>query len=113
MSEAVLGPLPLQPRSTLGVRFASDARLARMARDGEQRAFSTIYERHHDGLYRYCLAILHDRDDASDAVQGAMVKALLAIPAKKPEVPLRPWLYRIAHNEAVTVRRRRSSFRRR
>ncbi|MEA2458769.1 MAG: hypothetical protein QOC95_1741, partial [Thermoleophilaceae bacterium] len=89
------------------LRLLGDGRLTRLASDGDERAYAAIYERHAQGLYRYCLSLLHNPEDASDAVQGTMMKALLAMPAKRPEVPLKPWLFRIAHNEAITVQRRR------
>jgi RNA polymerase sigma factor (sigma-70 family) len=34
-----------------------------------------------------------------------MVKVLRALPGEKREIALRPWLYRIAHNEAINLRR--------
>ena len=36
-----------------------------------------------------------------------MVKVLRALPGEEREVSLRPWLYRIAHNEAIELRRTR------
>jgi RNA polymerase sigma factor (sigma-70 family) len=87
-----------------------DDNLARRAANGDQRAFAAIYRRHHQELYRYCRAILHDPDDAQDALQATMVKALRALPGEEREVALKPWLFRIAHNEAISlVRARRSA----
>ena len=109
MSGAVL-PRPFRPpAASIPLRLVGDERLAKLAAAGDQRAFTAIYERHSQGLYRYILSILRNAEDANDAVQGTMMKALLAIPAKRPEVPLRPWLYRIAHNEAISVQRRQPS----
>ena len=103
-------PYPRAARVSPGhLRALPDARLSRLAADGDERAFTAIVRRHQTGLYRYCLAILRHREDAGDAVQAALTKALLAIPAKKPEVPLKPWLYRIAHNESISIRRRGSN----
>src|SRR5215475_3738661 len=62
-----------------------DERLARLVGDGSKQAFAPLYERYYQQLYRYCRSIVHDDLDA----------------------PLRPWLFRIAHNEAVSVIRRR------
>ena len=59
-----------------------DARLARRAAGGDERAFAAIYRRHHQELYRYCRAILRDPDDAQDALQATMVKALRALPGE-------------------------------
>ncbi len=91
------------------LRMAGDARLTRLAQEGDKRAFEGIFERHHQALYRYCASIVRSPEDASDALQSTMLKAMLALPAKRAEVVLKPWLYRIAHNEAVSILRRRRS----
>jgi RNA polymerase sigma factor (sigma-70 family) len=85
----------------------SDARLARRAADGDQRAFAAIYERYHQELYRYCRAILGDPNEAQDALQSTMASALRSLPGEERAIELRPWLYRVAHNEAVSIIRRR------
>jgi RNA polymerase sigma factor (sigma-70 family) len=88
----------------------SDDRLTRRAIGGDQGAFTAIFERYQAPLYRYCLAILGDREDAEDALQSTMVKVLRALPGEKRRIELKPWLYRIAHNESVElIRRRRPS----
>ena len=48
----------------------------------------------------------HDAD-AQDALQATFAKAFTALAEDRRDAPLRPWLYRIAHNEAITVMRRR------
>ena len=86
-------------------RLTSDSRLSRRAAEGDQRAFAAIFRRYHQDLYRYCVAILGDSQDAQDALQNTMVKILAALPGEKREIKLKPWLYRIAHNEAIDLRR--------
>ncbi len=83
-----------------------DQRLARHAASGSRDAFAVIFERHHQGLYRYCRSML-DHDDASDALQMTMTAALRSLPGERREIALKPWLYRIAHNEAISLLRRR------
>jgi RNA polymerase sigma factor (sigma-70 family) len=85
----------------------SDVRLARQAGDGEQRAFEAIYKRYHQDIYRFCLSILGRPEDAQDALQNTMVKALRALPGEQREIKLKPWLYRVAHNESIDLLRRR------
>jgi len=51
------------------------------------------------------LGLLGEPQDAQDALQNTMVKVLHALPGEKREIALRPWLYRIAHNEAINLRR--------
>jgi RNA polymerase sigma factor (sigma-70 family) len=106
-----MGELALQIRSPLELSFAgqlsSDERLARLVSKGSERAFSTLYRRHHQALYRYCYSIVRDEDDAQDALQSAMTRALMALRSQERDLAVRPWLFRIVHNEAVSVLRRR------
>lgn len=85
----------------------SDQRLVQRAAGGEGNAFAAIFDRYHQPLYRYCLAIVGNPQDAQDALQNTMIKVLRALPGEEREVELKPWLYRIAHNESVDLLRRR------
>jgi RNA polymerase sigma factor (sigma-70 family) len=73
----------------------------------DKRALSEIFDAYHQQLYRYCLAILGDRQDAEDALQETMVKVVRALPGEQREIALKPWIYRIAHNESIDLLRRR------
>lgn len=84
-----------------------DERLARLAAAGHERAFAMVYERHHQALYRYCRSIVRNEADAQDALQSTFTAAFAALRRGGPDAPIRPWLYRIAHNEAVSTLRRR------
>jgi RNA polymerase sigma factor (sigma-70 family) len=103
--------LPIRTSSELALagRLTSDERLARLVSRGSERAFAVLYQRHHQALYRYCRSIVRDEDDAQDALQSAMTRALVALRAHERDLAVRPWLFRIAHNEAVSVLRRRHS----
>lgn len=87
--------------------MSSDERLALRAAGGDREAFEEIYERYHQDLYRFCLAMVGNPPDAQDALQNAMVKVLRSLPGEKRQIKLKPWLYRIARNEAVEILRRR------
>lgn len=98
-----------RPRA-VPLRLRSDDRLARDAATGDTAAFALLYERHHQPLYRYCRSIVANPDDAADALQSTMTRALASIGERNPGAPVRAWLFRIAHNESISViRRRRSS----
>lgn len=98
MSEAVAAPFS---------RLLSDERLTRRAVSGDERAFAAIFNRYHQSLYRFCLAIVSNPDDASEALQNTMIKVLRALPGEERKIELKPWLYRIAHNESIDLLRRR------
>jgi RNA polymerase sigma factor (sigma-70 family) len=88
-------------------RWLSDERLTRRACGGDERAFAAIFRRYHQPLYRFCLAIVGNPEDAQDALQNTMVKVMRALPGEERTIDLKPWLYRIAHNEAIDLLRRR------
>lgn len=87
--------------------FLGDERLARLAARGDQRAFATLYGRYRPDLERYCRTILRHTADAEDAAQNAMVAAMRALEGGTTPMRVKPWLYKIAHNEAISLARRR------
>lgn len=85
----------------------TDDRLAARASAGDRRAFAAIFKRYHQDLFRYCAAILGNAEDAGEALQNTMVKVLGALPGERRRLKLKPWLYRIAHNESIELLRAR------
>src|SRR4051794_26385820 len=94
--------MTLAPLQLLG-----DERLAQMAAAGDRRAFEVLFERHRRGLQRSARSIVGNEHDAQDVLQSAALKAFVGLAGRSSGAPLRPWLYRIASNEAITVLRRR------
>ena len=90
-----------------GLSRLSDELLARYAGRGSARALEAVYRRYHQPLYQYCRSILRHEPDAQDALQSTFAKALAALQAGQRSAPLRPWLFRIAHNEAISIIRSR------
>ncbi|MDX6587552.1 MAG: hypothetical protein QOI31_2025 [Solirubrobacterales bacterium] len=105
MEEA--SPLPIAGPQRVSMLRQSDARLARRATSGDEAAFAAIFERYGEDLYRYCRAILGDPTDAQDALQNTMTRILRALPGEQRMINLRPWLYRVARNESLTLIRER------
>ena len=88
-------------------RVLSDERLATMAGTGSDPAFAMLYRRYDGPLHGYCLSIVRNAEDARDVLQSAWMKALVALRAQSRKAPVRPWLFRIVHNEAIDLLRRR------
>jgi RNA polymerase sigma factor (sigma-70 family) len=105
MAEQSALPAPLS--SPLRLLTRNEAKLARLATAGDERAFAAIYERYHQELYRYCRAMLGNAADAQDALQNTMASAIRSLPGETRRIELRPWLYRVARNESITLRRGR------
>jgi len=59
-------------------------------------------------LHRYCARLTGSVFDGEDVVQDVVVRALAAADGLDADVPLRPWLFRIAHNRALDHLRRQA-----
>ncbi len=86
---------------------ATDERLAELAAQGDERAFAVLYARYGRRLHAYCRSIVNHDEDAHDALQSSMLKAYRALRGNGGAVHVRPWLFRIAHNESISVIRAR------
>jgi RNA polymerase sigma factor (sigma-70 family) len=86
------------------LRTQSDRRLAALAADGHDRAFEAIVERYRRPLQRY-LRLLLSEALAEDVLQATFVRAWQALRAGTDVRELRPWLYRIGHNQALNTLR--------
>ncbi|HEY0362409.1 MAG TPA: sigma-70 family RNA polymerase sigma factor [Solirubrobacteraceae bacterium] len=86
------------------LRTQSDRRLVALAADGHDRAFEAIVERYRRPLERYLRRLLSEAL-AEDVLQATFVRAWQALRAGTDVRELRPWLYRIAHNQALNTLR--------
>jgi RNA polymerase sigma-70 factor (ECF subfamily) len=57
-------------------------------------------------LHRYCARLTGSVVDGEDVLQEALAKACYALSLGTDVPPLRPWLFRIAHNAAIDFLRR-------
>jgi RNA polymerase sigma factor (sigma-70 family) len=59
-------------------------------------------------LHRYCARLMGSVIDGEDVVQDTLIRALVALQDLQETPPLRPWLFRIAHNRALDLLRSRA-----
>jgi RNA polymerase sigma factor (sigma-70 family) len=90
------------------LRILKDEKLAAMVAAGSDDAFAVLYGRHHQPVYRYCLSLLHQEADARDALQSTMLAALSSLRGSAIEGQFKPWLFRIAHNQSISIIRART-----
>ncbi len=64
-----------------------------------------VYAQHAEGLRRFVVGVLKDRDAAEDVVQVTFAKAVQAA-GQVPAEGIKSWLYRVAFNEAITWKRK-------
>jgi RNA polymerase sigma-70 factor (ECF subfamily) len=76
-------------------------------RTGDRAEFSRLIEAYSGVIYRLTLKMLHNTQDAEDALQDTFIKAYRGLPSFDGRASLSTWLYRIATNEALMMLRKR------
>lgn len=61
---------------------------------------------HIQALRRYAYGLCRNRHESEDLVQECLSRAIAAADSWRPDVSLRPWLFRILHNVYVSQQRR-------
>jgi len=88
---------------------SSEENLVRQAVDGNQQAFTRLYDEHFDKIYRYIYFRVSNQAEAEDLTQEVFLKALQAIGSYKwRDLPFAAWLFRIAHNQVIDHLRKQS-----
>lgn len=84
-----------------------DQALVARARAGDRRALEELAGRHQPWIYNIALRMLYHPQDAEDATQEILVKVLTRLSTFEGRSSLRTWLYRIAVNHVLNVKRGR------
>ena len=87
--------------------MATDETLVRLAREGDRPAREELFRRHWGGAYRVAYRLLGNDQDAQDATQECMIKALGHLGDFDGRSGFRTWLLRIVTNAAFDAGRRR------
>jgi len=82
-----------------------DEDLARAAQSGDREAAGTLLARHQHWVLNLAVRMMFRRADAEDATQEVLIKAYKALPAFRGGAQFRTWLYRIAVNHILSVRK--------
>lgn len=85
----------------------SDDAIVELVRAGDTAAYELVMRRYNQRLYRVARSILHDADDAEDAVQEAYVRAYFKLESYALGGLFGAWLTRITVNEALMIKRKR------
>jgi RNA polymerase sigma-70 factor (ECF subfamily) len=82
----------------------TDQQLALRARAGDGAAFGALVLRHHAAIYRVCLRILSDPEDAADATQDAFMRAHERLSTFQDASAFKTWMTRVAVNVSLNLR---------
>lgn len=85
---------------------ADDHRLIADCLNGDPSAFSQLVRRHQDRLYHTVFRLVDHAEDAQDVVQEAFISAYQSLDSFKGDAQFFTWLYRIAVNTAISLKRR-------
>jgi len=88
-------------------RSSADALLVARIRAGDDDAFEALIVRYQAPLFRYLRGLVGDYEQAQDLLQETFLRAFRSIASLDDPGLLRSWLYRIAHNQAISALRRR------
>lgn len=87
-----------------------DLALVLAAQQGSIAAFEVLVKRHERRMFRIAYNMLHNREDAEDAVQEAFLKAFHKLSQFQGKSKLSTWLARITVNQALSKLRREPVF---
>jgi len=83
-----------------------DHRLIRNCLEGDPAAFGELVSRHQDRLFHTVVRLVENAEDARDVVQEAFLHAYQSLQSFKGDSLFFTWLYRIAVNTAISMKRK-------
>src|SRR5207244_1596685 len=85
---------------------SDDLRLITECREGNSAAFGLLVSRYQDRLFNTVVRLVENAEDARDVVQEAFLHAYQSLHAFKGDSLFFTWLYRIAVNTAISMKRK-------
>lgn len=74
---------------------------------GDSSYYVEVVQKYQQAIYRYCLRLLGNQQDAEDAAQDIFIKAFESIMQYKNTVSFSSWLYKIAYRHCLNLLRKR------
>lgn len=81
----------------------SDEVIAHQVQHGDSESFALLVERYEQKIRRYIKKFLYSYEDTQDTTQEVFLKAFENIQQFDAKKRFSPWLYRIAHNTAINI----------
>jgi RNA polymerase sigma-70 factor, ECF subfamily len=81
---------------------ADDRQLAERLRKGDERAWAELCNGQRGAIFRLCIRMLRNTEEARDAGQEVFLKAARSFATYRGDASLKTWLCQIAHNVCLT-----------
>lgn len=85
----------------------NDRQLIAECLGGQRDAFGILVSRYQARLYNAAIRLVDNAEDAADVVQEAFLNAYQSLHSFKGDAEFFTWLYRIAFNTAISLKRKR------
>lgn len=85
----------------------NDLLLVELARNGNEKAFSSLLNRYRDSIYFMLLKMVNNSSDAEDLTIEAFGKAFRNLDLFTPEFAFSTWLFKIATNNCIDFIRKK------
>lgn len=99
------------PFTDVAANEERDQGLVHLAKGGSRAALEELVVRHQAWIYNLALRMVHNPEDAKDATQEVLIKLLTRLSTFEGRSSLRTWLYRIAINHLLNMKRGRAESR--
>lgn len=96
------------PLADAAMTEGEDQALVRLVQSGSKEALELLLSRHQRWIYNIALRMVCLPQDAEDATQEILIKVLTKLSTFRGESEFRTWLYRLAINHLLNMRRGRA-----
>jgi RNA polymerase sigma-70 factor (ECF subfamily) len=106
---AEIAPLAAESEAAppLSAQAIADTALVQRVQGGDMAAFEELFHKYKGVIYRTALAITRDSGAAEEVLQDCFYKTYVHIHRIQPDLPLSPWLHRVAVNLSCNAVKRR------
>jgi RNA polymerase sigma-70 factor (ECF subfamily) len=85
----------------------TDEQLAATYLAGVDACFDELVRRYSGPVFHFIRRMVGSPEDADDLTQDVFVQLLKSLPAARPDLPLRPWVFVIARNKCLDYLKRK------
>jgi RNA polymerase sigma-70 factor, ECF subfamily len=90
------------------VKELSDEKLVRIVRQGNREVYRELVKRYQKKLFVYLYHLMRNKEETEDVLQDVFIKVYDNLAKFDTQKKFSSWIYRIAHNEAVNIIKRKN-----